>query len=110
MRYSIPRCKYIYFFIKVIDVKKPLYRINVLLAIIYDGHIVKWQPYCKYLNILIVYEIKLAFLKFSTYNLSPKIHPNILIFYEIKFALLEYISFIPQIIFNSLLPLWGKEY
>ena len=60
------------FLIKVIDVKKPLYHINGLLVIIYDGHNVKWQPYCKHIIILIVYDIKFTFLMFSTYHLFPK--------------------------------------
>ena len=60
------------FLIKVIDVNKPLNRINGWLVIIYDGHGAKWQPYCKHLNILIVCEIKFAFLKFSKYHLFPK--------------------------------------
>ena len=59
------------FLIKVIDVNKLLYDIYRLFVIIYDGHIVKWQPQCKHLNILIVYETSFAFLKFSTYNLFP---------------------------------------
>ena len=48
------------FLIKVIYVKKPLYHINGLLVIIYHGHNVKWQPYCKHPNILIVYDIGLG--------------------------------------------------
>ena len=59
------------FLIKVIDVKKPLYHINGLLVIIYDSHNVKWQPYCKHLNILIVYDIKFTFIKFSIIIYSP---------------------------------------
>ena len=42
------------FLIKIINELEPLYRINGFLVIIYDSHIVKWQPYCKHLNILIV--------------------------------------------------------
>ena len=60
------------FLIKVIYVKKPLYHINGLLVIIYHGHNVKWQPYCKHPNILIVYDIKFTFLKFGTYHLFPE--------------------------------------
>ena len=62
------------FLIKVIDVKNPLHHINGFLVITYDGHTVKWQPYCKHLNILIVY------MKFT-------------------FLIVQCISFIPQIIF-----------
>ena len=72
------------FLIIVIDAKKPLYHINGLLVIIYDGHNVKWQPYCKHLNILIVYDIKFTFLMLSTYHLFPKS------------------------LFDCLLPRWGK--
>ena len=60
------------FLIKVSDVKKPLYCINGLLVIIYGSHIVKGQPYCKHLNILVFHEIKFAFLKFSAYHSLPK--------------------------------------
>ena len=60
------------FLIKIIYVKKPLYHINGLLVISYDGHNVKWQPYCKHLNILTVYYTKFTFLKFSTYHSFPK--------------------------------------
>ena len=73
------------FLIKVSDVKKPLYCINGLLVIIYGSHIVKWPSYCKHLNILIFYEVKFAFLKFSAYHSFPK-----------SFS-------------DCLLPLWGKE-
>ena len=72
------------FLIKVIDVKKPHNRINGLLVIIYDGNIVKWQPYCKHLNILIVYEIKFAFLKLSTCNLFPKSFLTVCCHFEAK--------------------------
>ena len=60
------------FLIKATDVKKPLYRINGLLVIIYDGHVVKWQSYYKHMYIVIVCEIKFKFLKLSTYHLFPK--------------------------------------
>ena len=59
------------FLIKVIDVKNPLYHIIGLLNIIYDSHNVKWQPYCKHLNILIAYDIKFTFLNSVHIIYSP---------------------------------------
>ena len=75
------------FLVKVNDIKKPLYHINGSLVIIYDGHNVKWQPYCKHLNILIAYDIKFTFLKFGTYHLFPEssvatLKQNILVLYS----------------------------
>ena len=63
------------FFIKVIDVKKPLNRLIGLLVSIYVGHIVKWQPCYEHLNIF-----------YCLWN-------------QICILQVQYISFIPKIIF-----------
>ena len=62
------------FLIKVSDVKKPLYRINWLLVIIYGSHVVKWQPHCKHLNILIFILNQIRILKIQYISFFPKIY------------------------------------